>query len=161
MAIRLIRGVISETNLVDVIQAINSQWAMEVHEFTTVLDHRTSPPTVGFFLEITGDVTGALMAIFHDRVCKTDADPGVNAQLSKQAAIEAFLAINSYHRADIDIGGSLRAPTIRIVKSGTFMEYRRWKVDTTGVGISQVKVPAVMWDSNALQWMAERVVREL
>ena len=39
---------------------------MEVNEFTTVLNHRASPPTVGFFLEIIGDVSGALMAVFHD-----------------------------------------------------------------------------------------------
>ena len=160
LAIRLIPGVINETDLVNVIQAINRQGAMEVNEFTTVLDHRASPPTVGFFLEITGDVTGTLRAIFHDWVCNTDAGPGVNAQLTKQAAIEAFLAISSQHRVQIDIG-RLRAPTIRIVKPGTFMEYRQWKVDTRGVGISQVKLPVVMWDSNTLQWMAERVVREL
>ena len=160
LAIRLIQGVINEADLVNVIQAINRQGAMEVNEFTTILDYRASPPTVGFFLEITEDVTGALIALFHVWACNTDVDPGVDAQPSKQAAIEAFLAISSQHRIQIDIGG-MRAPTIRLVKPGTFMEYRRWKVDSGGVGISQVKVPVVMWDSNALQWMAERVVREL
>ena len=35
-----------------VIQAINAQGTVEVHEFTTVLDDRELPLTVGFFLEI-------------------------------------------------------------------------------------------------------------
>ena len=55
----------------------------------------------------------------------------------------------------------MRQPTIRIVKPGTFMEYRRWKVETAGVGISQVKVPVVMQDPKAIKWMVERVVMEL
>ena len=41
------------------------------------------------------------------------------------------------------------------------MEYRRWRVDGAGVGINQVKVPVVMWDSKAIEWMTERVVMEL
>jgi len=57
--------------------------------------------------------------------------------------------------------GQLRPPTVRIVKPGTFMEYRRWKVDNIGVGIQQVKVPVVMRDLKALKWVAERVVMEL
>ena len=52
-----------------------------------------------------------------------------------------------------------RPPTIRIVKPGTFMEYRQWKSESKG--LSQAKVPAVMSDPNALEWIAERVVREL
>ena len=57
--------------------------------------------------------------------------------------------------------GRMRQPTIRIVKPGTFMEYRQWRVDGAGVGISQVKVPVVMQDSKAIEWMVERVVMEL
>ena len=55
----------------------------------------------------------------------------------------------------------MRQPIIRIVKPGTFMEYRRWRVDSAGVGINQVKVPVVMLDSKAINWMMERVVMEL
>jgi len=60
----------------------------------------------------------------------------------------------------VDVG-KMRQPTIRIVKTGTFMEYRRWRVDSAGVGISQVKVPVVMRDSKAIEWMIGRVVMEL
>lgn len=52
MEIRLSRGIITETDLMGVIQAINAQGTVEVHEFTTVLDDRELPLTVGFFLEI-------------------------------------------------------------------------------------------------------------
>ena len=56
---------------------------------------------------------------------------------------------------------AMRPPTIRIVKPGTFMEYRRWRVDSKGVGINQAKIPAVMWNPQMLQWMQDKVVREL
>ena len=59
---------------------------------------------------------------------------------------------------DVDL---MRQPTIRIVKPGTFMEYKRWRVDSAGVGINQVKVPVVMQDSKAIKWVVERVVMEL
>ena len=41
------------------------------------------------------------------------------------------------------------------------MEFRVWKVENKGAGISQVKIPAVMLDPKAVEWMEERVMREL
>ena len=64
------------------------------------------------------------------------------------------------HQEQVDTG-RLRPPTVRIVKPGTFMEYKRWRVDSAGVGINQVKVPVVMQDSKAIKWVVERVVMEL
>ena len=78
----------------------------------------------------------------------------------KQKCLEAFLAINDNHTLLVNIG-VLRPPTIRIVKPGAFMEYRHWTAENKGAGINQVKVPVVMRDSSALEWIMDRVVREL
>ncbi|KAL4066057.1 GH3 auxin-responsive promoter [Scleroderma citrinum] len=141
LAIRLYYAMITEADLVKVIQAINRQDMMEVHEFTTALDQRELPATVGLFVEITGDL-------------------GLNAHLSREKAFEALVTTNYEHQAQLNFGG-LRLPTIRILKHGTFMEYRQWRGESMNVGVNQLKVPVVMWDPNALAWLIERVVREV
>lgn len=67
LEIRLTHSLITETDLMDVIQAINAQRITDVQEFTTVLDDRDFPPTVGFFLEIHGDSMGTAKTII--RMC--------------------------------------------------------------------------------------------
>ncbi|KAF9231635.1 hypothetical protein BU15DRAFT_68166 [Melanogaster broomeanus] len=44
---------------------------------------------------------------------------------------------------------------------GTFMEYRRWRGEQMNVGAGQIKVPVVLSDSAAQEWIVERVVQEL
>ena len=159
LGIRFHRSLITESDLMGVIRAINADGIVEVHEFTAALDDREFPSTVGFFLEINGEATSMVAIIFW--TCSTHVIyVGSNAGLLKAKSLEAFLAIHDNHQTLIN-NGVICPPTIRVVKSGTFMEYRRWKVDTMGVGMSQVKVPVVMWDSNALKWLTERVAREL
>ena len=160
MEIRLARRILTETDLVDVVQAISAEGTVEVHEFTTVLDDRKLSSTVGFFLEINVDPMSTFTAFFMDVYVQRSytLDP-IIGQL-KQKSLEVLLAMNADHRDHIDIG-VMHPPTIRIVKPGTFAEYRRWKVETKGVDINQVKVPVVMSDPSALEWITERVVREL
>ncbi|KIM68271.1 hypothetical protein SCLCIDRAFT_106612 [Scleroderma citrinum Foug A] len=141
LSIRMYPWEITETVLMDAIRTIN-EGITKVHEFTAVLDDRGSPQTVGFFFEVVDDAIGS------------------NVQLIKQKVLGTFLAIHADYQERVDLG-RMRQPTIRIVKPGTFMEYRRWRVDGAGVGINQVKVPVVMWDSKAIEWMTERVVMEL
>jgi GH3 auxin-responsive promoter len=52
-------------------------------------------------------------------------------------------------------------PTIRILKPGTFKEYRQWKGDTRGISSGQIKVPTMITDSDTIDWLAERVVLEV
>jgi len=56
LAIRLYYAMITEADLVKVVQAIDRQDIMQVHEFATVLDQRELPATVGLLVEITGDL---------------------------------------------------------------------------------------------------------
>ena len=87
-------------------------------------------------------------------------DLGSKVQFLKEKTLEVFLAMNFNHQALLN-ARTLRPPTIRIVKPGTFMEFRVWRVENKGAGISQVKIPAVMLDPKAVEWMEERVMREL
>ena len=53
-------------------------------------------------------------------------------------------------------------PTIRILKHGTFKEYRHWKAKTSGVSSSQIiKVPIMLTDPVTIDWLVERVVLEV
>lgn len=56
LAIRLYYAMITEADLVKVVQAIDRQDIMQVHEFATVLDQRELPATVGLLVEIAGDL---------------------------------------------------------------------------------------------------------
>ncbi|KAL4078869.1 GH3 auxin-responsive promoter [Scleroderma yunnanense] len=129
---RLYCFTLTEADLANVIQAINIKDIIEVQEFTVVHDQRKCPETVGFFVEIVGD------------------DVGPNAPLARQKAFGALVEMNFAVQAHFD-AGRVRQPTIRIVKPGTFTEYRRWKVETQGIDISQVKIPVVMRDQEALE----------
>ena len=63
LEVRLTPTLITETDLMDVIRAINAQEIVKVHEFTAVLDDREFPATAGFFLEINGDATSTVTII--------------------------------------------------------------------------------------------------
>jgi len=52
-------------------------------------------------------------------------------------------------------------PTIRILKPGTFKEYRHWRAETGGINAGQIKVPTMLIDPVTLEWLAERVVIEV
>ena len=44
---------------------------------------------------------------------------------------------------------------IRIVKPGTFSEYREWQEGKLNVGVGQIKVPVVMMDPDSIGWLEE------
>jgi len=52
-------------------------------------------------------------------------------------------------------------PTIRILKPGTFKEYRQWKGDTRGITPGQMKVPTMLIDPVTIDWLADRVELEV
>ncbi|KAI6012974.1 GH3 auxin-responsive promoter [Pisolithus marmoratus] len=141
LAIRFPYAAITEAHLVTVVRAINREDIVNVQEFTAVVDQREFPQTVGFFLEIVGDI-------------------GRTAKLARQIAFEALVATNEEHQLAFDTG-RLRLPTIRIVESGTFAEYRLWRAECMKAGIGQIKVPVVLSDQGQQEWIMERVVTEL
>ena len=56
LAIQLPHAAIKEVDLVRTVQAISDEGVMQVHEFTTVIDRRELPETVGFVFEVTGEI---------------------------------------------------------------------------------------------------------
>ncbi|KAI6011784.1 GH3 auxin-responsive promoter [Pisolithus marmoratus] len=141
LAIRFPYAAITEAHLISVVQAIDTENILKVQEFTTVLDQCEIPQTVGFFLEIIGDI-------------------GPSAKLARQKAFEALVTTNEDHRYALDTG-RIGLPTVRIVRPGTFAEYRLWRGESMKTGVGQVKVPVVMLNEGQQQWIVERVVTEL
>ncbi|KAI6038445.1 GH3 auxin-responsive promoter [Pisolithus marmoratus] len=139
--LRLPHAIITEADLASVIRAISGEDIMEVEEFTTVADERKFPQTVGLFVGITGDI-------------------GSNAKYARQKAFAALAATSEEHQIAFDMD-ELGLPTIRIVKPGTFADYRRWRGENMGFGVGQIKVPIVLSDPKAQEWIAERVMMEL
>ena len=56
LAIRFHHAIITEAHLVKVIQAFTGEDVLPVKEFTSVRDRRELPETVGFVVELTGDM---------------------------------------------------------------------------------------------------------
>lgn len=161
LAIQFPHAAIKEVDLVKVVQAISGEDILRVHEFTTVVDRRELPETVGFVLEVTDDigmVSSPHSAPLHMMLTLSLAGP--NANIARQKAFEVLVTTNGEHQCAFD-AGRLRLPTIRIVKYGTFAGYRRWRGERMNVSAGQMKVPVVMVDPDSLNWLAEKIVREL
>ncbi|KAF8134275.1 GH3 auxin-responsive promoter-domain-containing protein [Boletus edulis] len=77
---------------------------------------------------------------------------GQTAHVAPQKLLDALAANNSELQPALELG-KMRLPTIRIVKAGTFAEYRRWKGERVNV--------AFRADKAAREWISERVVQEL
>ncbi|KAF8431082.1 GH3 auxin-responsive promoter [Boletus edulis BED1] len=141
LVIRLSHVVISDAELLAAIRSISSEEFIQVLDFTTVLDKRKTPQTIGFFIELARPL-------------------GLNAHMTAQRLFEALGTANNEYR-DPPQSGETCMPTIRIVKPGTFMEYRRWKGEKMRIGLGQIKVPVVLANAEAQEWMLERVTQEL
>ncbi|KAG9312101.1 GH3 auxin-responsive promoter [Chiua virens] len=125
---------ITDGQLLAVVEGVSSDDVIRVLEFTTVMDDRTLPHAVGFFVELAGPLG--------------------------QRFFDALVATNAEHRRAHDLG-RMSLPTIRIVRPGTFTEYRHWKAEIANVGSGQIKVPPVLHQPNEQDWIVERVVQEL
>ena len=85
---------------------------------------------------------------------------GPNAHQAPQTLFDALVATNSEHQRALELG-KIRIPTIRIVKAGTFAEYRQWKGENANLPPVQIKVPLIAFDPTMHEWILERVIQEL
>jgi len=85
---------------------------------------------------------------------------GPNAHLARQKLFDALVATNTEHKRGFE-QGKIHLPTIRIVKGGTFAEYRHWKGESSNIASGQIKVPAVLLNPTVQEWIVERVIQEL
>ncbi|KAF8835122.1 hypothetical protein BDN67DRAFT_975581, partial [Paxillus ammoniavirescens] len=105
LSIRFPYMLVSDSDLVAAIQAISSEDIIQVHEFTAFLDDRKLPRMVGYFIE------GPL---------------GLNSHLAPRNLFNALAAVDHNYKDAVNQAHA-GPPTIRIVKPGTFMDYRRWR----------------------------------
>lgn len=85
---------------------------------------------------------------------------GPNAYLAPQKLFDALVATNIEHLGAFE-NGQMRLPTIRIVKAGTFGDYRSLMSKKRNICSGQVKVPMVLVLPFVRELILERVVREL
>ncbi|KAH7927991.1 hypothetical protein BV22DRAFT_1005817, partial [Leucogyrophana mollusca] len=113
----------------------------KIAEFTVVIDHRTMPSRFGYIVEIEGAI-------------------GPNVHIARQKVTD-HLRLAGYVLQNLIDQGVIGRPTIRILKPGTFAEFRQRKVELTNSGAGQIKVPVVLSDEPTQKWLLERVVEEL
>ncbi|KAG2367157.1 GH3 auxin-responsive promoter [Suillus spraguei] len=131
----------TESQLTDAIVSAANRWIGQIIDFTIVGDDRDTPITYGYLVEIGGEM-------------------GSDAKMGTQQTFEDLMAANNEFR-NAFWQGRARKPTIRLLKKGTFAEYRKQKCDNANISISQVKVPVVLSDLKFREWFLERVVVEL
>lgn len=124
---------VTESQVIDAILAVQDTFGLLI-EFTAVIDDRNGHPSVGYLVEVHGELYST-----------ADEAP---AQL--RTALAGIIEWPEEPQA-----------TIRVLRSNTFREYRRWKTGTAKTGAGQVKVPVLMLDETARQWMCDRIEREL
>ncbi|GJJ10575.1 hypothetical protein Clacol_004802 [Clathrus columnatus] len=111
-----------------------------VVEFTSYLDTRPEVPTVGYVVELDGDI-------------------GPNPALARQQVLEVLRAQHVNIPRLIDTN-KMSLPTIRVVKHGAFADYRHWRVESLGISVTQVKVPTVIKDETLLERLLKGIVYE-
>lgn len=85
---------------------------------------------------------------------------GPNAHLSRQQLFDALVATDSELQHALQLG-HISLPTIRILRAGTFTEFRTWWRKILNIAFGQIKVPLVMVNPAVQEWILDKVVQEL
>ena len=85
--------------------------------------------------------------------------PGENPGKALAIVKEKLLTNEGYKK--YSDGGFIGDPTIRVVAPETFKAYREWKIQTSGFSPGQIKVPVTIADTEARDWVVQRVVFEV
>ncbi|KAF9219121.1 hypothetical protein BS17DRAFT_718547 [Gyrodon lividus] len=137
---RLQHTVIPEKDVIDAIGAAQT-YTGSIVEFTATADFRKPDVAHGFFIEIQDDL-------------------GPDACLAPEIIRAYLCTANLNYFKDLECG-RVGPPTVRVVRKGTFMEYRAWKTRQMGTSFLQIKVPIVTWDKEFVAWLEGRVDTEL
>ncbi|KIK80502.1 hypothetical protein PAXRUDRAFT_833483 [Paxillus rubicundulus Ve08.2h10] len=137
---RLQHTVIPERDVVGAVRVAQT-YTGTIAEFTATADFRKAAVSHGFFIELQDGL-------------------GPEAYLAPEI-IKTYLCIANLNYAKDIEGGRVGPPTVRVVRKGTFMEYRTWKIKQMGISFVQAKVPVVTWAKDLVTWLEERVDTEL
>ncbi|KAF8870184.1 GH3 auxin-responsive promoter [Infundibulicybe gibba] len=112
-----------------------------VTDFSVVIDDRWFSQRYRFLLELEGEL-----------------EPSEHSPLYLRTHCDApstgmpFL----HERQDLGVG----EPSVRILLTGTFGEYRPWRIGVSGGGSGQIEVPTIAYDPGVKDWLVGRVVQE-
>ncbi|KAF9242085.1 GH3 auxin-responsive promoter [Melanogaster broomeanus] len=138
--IRMMEAAVPEAVIVNAIFSTTEKTIGRVVDFTSYLDSRAKLPTIGYVVELDGDI-------------------GPNPSLARQEVLAVLKAQHELVQHKIN-ANNMGLPTIRIVERGTFAEFRHWRVESAGISFMQVKVPAILKDETQLERLLKRVVHE-
>ncbi|KAI6033477.1 GH3 auxin-responsive promoter [Pisolithus microcarpus] len=140
MHIRLANEVTTETQLHDVVDATSDLFG-GVSEFCVTADYRQAVARYAFLVELQGD-------------------PGANISAAP-AALHGQLQKNNENYLKDSRVGKIGVPCVRVVRPGTFGDFREWKVRTKGGASGQIKVPIVIWSETDRAWLEARVAYDI
>ncbi|KAF8888339.1 GH3 auxin-responsive promoter [Infundibulicybe gibba] len=110
-------------------------------EFSVVVDDRKFPRRYGFLLEL-------------------DGEPGTRAHTAPRR-LQDYLSSTNDTYARFSSDSKIGVPSVRILGAGTFSAYRSWRIGVSGGGSGQTKVPIVLFNPEARDWLARHAVKEL
>ncbi|KAI6011140.1 GH3 auxin-responsive promoter [Pisolithus marmoratus] len=138
--IRLANEVTTETQLRNVVDATSDLFG-GVSEFCVSPDYRQAAARYAFLVELQGDPGANISAV----------PTALHAQLQK---------CNENYLKDSRVG-KIGVPCVRVVRPGTFGDFREWKVRTKRAASGQVKVPVVVWGETDCAWLEEHVMYDI
>ncbi|KAH7912888.1 GH3 auxin-responsive promoter [Hygrophoropsis aurantiaca] len=140
VALRLGGFLASEKQLADAIFAAQADTALgPIVEFTVVVDDRVLPARIGYLVELGGEEEGG------EKGCNVEVpshSPTPSNPTPTQPATDALsLTLASLARANPNFKGSFEVqkcgpPTIRVLRPGTFRDFRRWRIEGGASGSS-------------------------
>ncbi|KAH7904365.1 GH3 auxin-responsive promoter [Hygrophoropsis aurantiaca] len=138
---------ITETQIIEGILAGEKSLG-KINEFTVIIDERTSLRRLGYFVEL------------HDALNFNISRLEPNAHLALHEIHDELRRIN--YNVNVNFSNKvIGEPTIRILKPGTFREYRQWRLGIARTAAGQTKVPVFVMDEATKEWLKERVMHEL
>jgi hypothetical protein len=168
MGLRVAGEYITEKELSSAIYSpeVKDALGCSVLEFTLAVDERKTPRAHGFFVELDGEPGKPCQLISYMNFLSlfiTTPSTGSNAHTALTHLYTLLAAGNEAYARFINTQ-FVGPPTMRLLRPGTFREYRQWKIGRIGGGgsvMGQVKVPAVVLDSETVDWLEERVSGEV
>ena len=133
-------------------------------EFTLAVDECKTLRAHGFFVELDRE-PGKLISrmLLPSSLTLLFRQPGLKAHTALTHLHSHLAAVNEAYSRFFETRFVGR-PTMRVLRPGTFHEYREWKIGRIGgggLGMGQVKVPAVVLDAETVDWLEERVSKEV
>ncbi|KAF8127898.1 GH3 auxin-responsive promoter [Boletus edulis] len=140
MTIRFPNVMFTEEQLRAAMSSAILNMPVKVINWTAAIDDRSIPATIGFFVELASDQVSELSR-------------------APERLLDELSRLNGRFALELK-RDTIRKPTIRLLRSGTFSDFLQLKLDEGSRNNGQVKVPVVLPKAAYITWFANRVVQE-